>query len=362
MIVGLMSIKNPLAMLLLVVSALICLHARAADPKPLERIAFGSCAHQGMNKGLSQAIWKPIVAIKPNLFVFMGDNIYADTYDATNKWRKYQQLAELPGFKALKKTCPLLATWDDHDFGLNDSGAEFPYKEVSQKLFMDFWDVPTNSPRRNREGVYDAQIIGPPGKRVQIILLDTRYFRGPLLRNPVKGPGEGKYIANPDRTSSMLGEAQWAWLADQLSRPAEIRLLISSIQVLAQDHGWERWMALPHERTRLFNLIRASGAEGLIILSGDRHVAELSRMNNGPGGYPLYDITSSGLTMTYSIEGEPNRWRVGEMFTPNNFGLMLVDWSKPDPQITLQIRDIYNNIPIEETFPLSKLKRPASKK
>lgn len=334
--------------------------ASAANAEPLSRIAFGSCAHQGMVKGLSQAIWKPIVQAKPDLFLFLGDNIYADTYNADLKWQKYQQLAALPGFKALKRTCPIRATWDDHDYGLNDSGAEFREKVSSQKLFLDFFEVPANSPRRRREGVYHAEIFGPPGQRIQVILLDTRYFRGPLQRNT--GPDGGKYTANTDRSVTMLGPAQWAWLNDQLSRPADIRLLVSSIQVLAQDHGWERWMTMPHERAKLFNLIHSTGAEGVIILSGDRHVAELSCMKNGPGGYPLYDLTSSGLTMSYPIEGEPNRWRVGEMYTPNNFGLIEVDWKNPDPRITLHIRNIEGQSVITESFPLSRLHRPHGRK
>lgn len=332
--------------------------AGAAEKPVVSRIAFGSCSHQGMVKDMSQAIWRPIIDAQPDLFLFLGDNIYADTYKADLKWEKYQQLAALPGFKALKRTCPILGTWDDHDYGLNDSGAEFPDKVSSQKLFLDFFEVPANSPRRRREGVYDAQIFGPPGRRVQIIFLDTRYFRGPLVRNPLKGPDEGKYIANEDRRCTMLGPAQWAWLSDQLSRPAEVRLLISSIQVLAQDHGWERWMTMPHERTRLFNLIRNTGAEGVIILSGDRHVAEMSLMKNGPGGYPLYDLTSSGLTMSYPIEGEPNRWRVGRMYTPNNFGLIEIDWSRTDPQVSLQVRNVEGKTVIKEAFPLSRLHRP----
>lgn len=322
------------------------------------RIAFGSCSHQGMTKGMAQAIWKPLVESRPNLFLFLGDNIYADTYNADLKWQKYQQLAALPGYKALKRTCPTLATWDDHDYGLNDSGAEFREKVSSQKLFLDFFGVPEDSPRRRREGVYHAEVFGPPGKRVQIILMDTRYFRGPLLRNPDHGPDAGKYIANTDRSVTMLGRAQWAWLSDQLGRPAELRLLISSIQVLAQDHGWERWMELPHERAKLFNLIRQTGAEGLIILSGDRHVAELSRMKNGPGGYPLYDLTSSGLVMSYPLANEPNRWRLGSMYTPNNFGVVDVDWSRADPKVTLTIRGVDGKPVIEESFPLSRLSRP----
>lgn len=330
----------------------------SAGSVELSRIAFGSCSHQGMSRDAAQAIWKPIVESRPDLFLFLGDNIYADTYDAALKWQKYQQLAALPGYQALQRACPILATWDDHDYGLNDSGAEFREKVSSQKLFLDFFGVPENSARRRREGVYHAEVFGPPGRRVQIILLDTRYFRGPLLRNPDKGPDAGKYIPNTDRSVTMLGPAQWAWLSDQLSRPAELRLLISSIQVLAQDHGWERWMTLPHERTKLFNLIRSTGAEGVLMLSGDRHVAELSCMKNGPGGYPLYDLTSSGLVMSYPIEGEPNRWRVGSMYTPNNFGIVQVDWARPDPMVTLSIRGVNGKPVLEEAFPLSRLSRP----
>ena len=83
----------------------------------------------------------------------------------------------------------------------------------------------------------------------------------------------------------MLGEDQWAWLEEQLRTPAEVRLIASSIQVVAEDHGWEKWMNFPHERERLYRLIRETRAEGVVFLSGDRHLAELSMMDGG-GGLP----------------------------------------------------------------------------
>lgn len=146
----------------------------ATADEPLTRIALGSCARQN----LEQPIWDPIVAAKPDLFLFLGDNIYGDSKDIQVLRSKYAQLAAKPGYQRLKATCPILATWDDHDYGADDAGAEYPLKVESQKLFLDFFDEPVDSPRRQREGIYDAKVFGPSGQRVQILLLDTRDFVG----------------------------------------------------------------------------------------------------------------------------------------------------------------------------------------
>ena len=247
---------------------------------PLRRIAFGSCATQAR----PQPIWDAVVATRPELTLLLGDNIYADTLDMNVMRAKYAKLAAMPGFQLLRKTCPILATWDDHDLGANDAGGDYPKKDESQKVFLDFFGDPADSPRRHRPGVYDSKVFGPEGKRVQVILLDTRYFRSRLKRKqPCKN--SDPYEGNPDPTTTILGEAQWRWLGEQLRVPAEVRLLVSSIQVVAQDHGFEKWMNFPHERERLYNLIRETRAEGVIILSGDRHLAELSMMD-AQLGYP----------------------------------------------------------------------------
>ena len=153
--------------------------AKAAVPPaalPLSRIAFGSCATQAR----PQPIWDAVVATRPELTLLLGDNIYGDTLDMDVMRAKYAKLAAMPGFQLLRKTCPILATWDDHDLGANDAGGDYPKKDESQKVFLDFFGDPADSPRRHRPGVYDAKVFGPEGKRVQVIMLDTRYFRSPL--------------------------------------------------------------------------------------------------------------------------------------------------------------------------------------
>lgn len=282
-----------------------------------------------------------------DLFVLLGDNIYADTTNATVMRRKYDALKQSPFFRGLRKKAPLLATWDDHDYGGNDAGAEFSMKVESQKLFFDFMDEPVDSPRRQREGVYDARVFGPPGQRVQIILLDTRYFRSLLVtgENNVV-PSGGRYIPNPDPQATMLGEAQWRWLEEQLRAPAEIRLIASSIQFISEFSGGEGWANLPREKQRLLDLLKRTKANGVIFLSGDRHWAELSRLDR-PDDYPLFDLTSSALTQTHKRgTPTPNRYREGPTYHDANMGLIRIDWQKERPAVTLELLDAEGKVRI----------------
>src|SRR5690606_1273195 len=119
------------------------------------------------------------------------------------------------GLKKLRTICPVVGTWDDHDYGVNDGGAEYPKKRESQQVFLDFFEVPHDDVRRCREGVYFSRVWGPEGTRVQLILLDGRYFRSPLKTGfQPSEPGEGfrgKYAPDHDPRATMLGEAQWTW-------------------------------------------------------------------------------------------------------------------------------------------------------
>jgi alkaline phosphatase D len=335
-----------------------------AAEEPLSRIAFGSCA----NESRPQPVWEAINELKPQLFIFTGDNIYADTADPVKLRNSYEQLAAIPGFSALRETCPVIGTWDDHDYGKNDAGEEFEGKQAAKDAFMKFFDTPEDSPLRERGGIYDAKIYGPEGKRVQVILLDTRWFRGPLRKltkdelkaaRAESGKKVGRYLPDEESDSSMLGEEQWAWLAEQLKKPAELRLLVSSIQVLALDHGWEKWGNLPKERKKLLDLIRDT-ATNVIILSGDRHSSDISLLppeTDGGPFYPLYDITSSGLNQT-GLADEPNRFRVAgdSVYNQPNFGWIDINWNEEDPAIKLEIRDLDGKIVREVQTTLNSLK------
>src|SRR5262245_60578759 len=203
--------------------------AGAQGRPPLSRIAFGSCADQAK----PQPLWDAVLAFRPDLFIFAGDNVYGDfnSPDATNLRRAYEMASGIAGYTRLRKEIPHLAVWDDHDYGVNDGGSDFAYKEIAKELFFDFWKVPAADVRRTRGGIYDSHIIGPAGMRVQVILLDVRWFRSPLKPTDQRGAtGKERYLPDPDPAKTMLGVEQWAWLADELRKPAEIRLIVSSTQ------------------------------------------------------------------------------------------------------------------------------------
>ncbi len=324
------------------------------DARPLARIGLGSCAKQDR----PQPIWDAVLAAKPEIFVLLGDNIYGDTQDMAVMKRKYDQFAAVPGFAKLRETCPILATWDDHDYGVNDGGKEYPKRRESQQVFLDFFAEPADSPRRGRDGVYDVQTFGPPGKRVQFILLDTRSGRDLLKDNTNKTKGAGPYMPDPDPAKRILSDEQWAWLEARLREPAELRIICSSIQFVVDEHGWEKWGNFPAERQRMVNLIRDTKANGVVFVSGDRHLAELSKMADAGVPYPLYDLTASSLNQPHGRPGEqdPSRYRIGRMYQQANFGLINIDWSANDPAINFQILDVAGKVVIDHTARLSELR------
>lgn len=288
-----------------------------------------------------------MLAYKPELFLFLGDNVYGDVRDGQvvtgapvleSIRHAYAETAKIPGYMAVKTGVRHLATWDDHDYGLNDGGADFPYRRESQKLFLDFWNVPQNDPRRSHDGVYHAQTFGPPGMRVQVILLDTRFFRSALKPTDRMGaPGRERYLPDDDPARTMLGDAQWNWLAERLREPAEIRLIGSSIQVVAEGHGWERWGNFPRERQRLYDLVRETGAGGVVFLSGDRHIGAIYREAEA-GPYPLVDITASGLNQVFPGNREAGPNRLGGVYGAANFGTVDIDWW--EGAVTLSLRSV----------------------
>ena len=356
---------------ILILLVLIAAPALAQQDAPIQKIAFGSCASQDY----PQVVWDAINDVHPDLFIFLGDNVYADGTDMDYIRKCYEKLGDKPGFKKLRESkTKILATWDDHDMGLNDGGADYPKRAESQQIMLDFFGEPKDSPRRKREGVYESYLFGPQGKRTQVILLDTRYHRTPLT--PMDPPyksyepkdpaadkdgfvlrGTGRNLPNRDPAATILGPAQWKWLEEQLKLPADLRIIGSSVQFVADDQPWEKWGNFPLEQQRFYKLIKDTKATGIFIISGDRHRAEISRIDNRIP-YPLWDITSSSLNSPSKpdTQDEPNKYRVARHnFVDSNFGLLTLDWSPADPTLTMEIRDTTGKVVLTESLKLSSL-------
>ena len=307
------------------------------DMKPLpgqvSTIAFGSCNHQDKD----QPFWETIAADQPDLWIWLGDNIYADTEDSLEMQADYARQLQKPPYRNFIRETPVIGIWDDHDYGVNDGGRNYPERTMSKALLMDFLGVPEGHPRRQREGAYGSYTFGAEGRMLKVILLDTRYFREALKPNP---DGPTNYKPND---GSLLGEAQWQWLEEELQTDARLVILGSSIQVLSPDHRFEKWNNFPQARARLLDMLRKSGLN-LLVLSGDRHISEFSILESG-FDYPLVDFTSSGLTHAWTGEGtEANPLRHGPLIKARNYGLIEIDWNADPLSVRLQSKDLNGGV------------------
>ncbi|MEX1118142.1 MAG: alkaline phosphatase D family protein [Terrimicrobiaceae bacterium] len=282
-----------------------------AFSEPLERIAFGSCNKQD----LPQPLWPVITSWKPQLWIWLGDNIYGDTTDMTLLKAKWDKQKTNPGYTKLREVSDILGTWDDHDYGVNDGGKDYAKKSESRDLFLDFLDVPSDDPRWKQDGVYATRIFGEPGRQVRVILLDVR-----SQRDPRKTDGD------------ILGDAQWQWLEQVLATSqADLHLICSGSQILPTEHKYEKWADYPQSRQRLIDM--TENLPGVIFLSGDRHISEISQLESPP----LLEITSSGLTHFWkNFPGEPNSLRKGDVFADLSFGTIQIDWETRNAELAIR--------------------------
>jgi alkaline phosphatase D len=309
-------------------------------------IAFGSCSHQDK----PQPIWQSVVAEKPDMFIFLGDNIYGDSSDMGVLAAKYAKLNAIHGFQEIRSNTQVVATWDDHDYGEDDAGAEFSAKAESRELMLEFWGEPKDSPRWTQEGgIYTSYLLGETYK-VQVILLDTRWNRTPLMS--VSGvidyaqrlaQDRGPYLINHDVNAKLLGEAQWLWLEGELKKDVDARVIATSIQLLPEFSGWESWANFPLERQRMLSLLDKYQAEPVVFISGDVHWAEFSSIE--PEGseedrtWPLIELTSSGLTEEWKAVS-PNVHRVGEAYPIANYGNIEFETDDLKSSLSLSIKGV----------------------
>ncbi len=291
-------------------------------------IAFGSCSRQDIDRQM----WPEIIADQPDLFVWTGDIVYADHMSLSEMQSAYDRQKNHPDYQKLLAQIPVIGVWDDHDYGVNDGGKYYPYKEETQKILLDFLDVPEMDARRQKAGVYFTHTFTKHEKQIKIIMLDTRYFRDTLAADTLT---EARYLVNT--TGDILGESQWQWLENELAdSSADATIVVSSIQIIPEQHPYEKWANFPAARKRLFDLFVKTQPKNLVLVSGDRHIAEISKINVVNYPAPIYEFTASGLTHSWeTIQEEPNEYRIGSLVASKNYGLINFNWNGQDLQVSL---------------------------
>ena len=278
-------------------------------------ITFGSC-HK-VNDPNSDLILTSIANQNPDAFVWLGDIVYGKDGDPDHLSKRFEKLKSKPSYQNLLQSTSVYGTWDDHDYGLNNAGRDYQHKERSRADLFNFLNVPKDSPAYQRNGAYQSYDLSP---KVKLILLDNRYFKSEYAPKPYNDPFP------PDYEGTILGEQQWIWLETLLKNStADIHIIASGIQVLSPNHRFEKWQNYPNEYKRLIELLQTYSVKNPIVISGDRHMSELSQKEIGYT--TLYDVTASGMTeaLTYNLN-ESNPYRIGQAIGVNNYGMLAFDW------------------------------------
>lgn len=295
----------------------------ATGTKVRFRLAFGSCAKYALDP--VQDIWRVIDDHRPDMFAWLGDNIYADSLIPDIYAEEYRRQRDVVGLQPLLNKIPQLAIWDDHDYGSNNDDHRNPMKEETLRIFQNYW---ANSAfgLADTPGIFFSYSFGG----VDFFFLDGRYYRDPN--------------SAPDRRGkSMLGDNQLAWLKDELRRSrAPFKMLVSGGGwTAARGPGGDAWSAFLSERDSLFDFIRDEGIGGVVLMSGDSHVGELNAIPwSARGGYDLYDFVASPLAQDTGASWLRRRpeLRIRQVyFGGPNFGLVDFDLTKDDPILTFNI-------------------------
>lgn len=305
---------------------------KVSTPKSGLKIGFASC----LNQNKPMPIFKTIKAENFDLFLLMGDNVYGNSNSEDLKELRVAYNKQKQNFDKLDFDFPIEAIWDDNDYGLGDGGKEYNLKEKSKELFLNFWDIPTNDPRRKRNGLYHEVLQNYNGKSIQILFLDTRTFRDNLKPTDDKGAiGKERYVPFPDTSLTMLGKEQWQWLVKKISKPVNYRIIVSSIQILALGHGWECWNNLPYERQKFIDILDKSNINHTVLLSGDRHRGGQYQLKTKSNKI-ISEMTSSSLNVPYSNPEEPGPLRIGGTYSKENYGVIQMYESKDSLSVMLK--------------------------
>ena len=288
----------------------------------ISAIGFGSC----MDQNYPQTIWSPLKGESLDLFIGLGDLVYASQPNDKPMAKAYLKQIENAELQEFRAQVPWIGVWDDHDFGVNDGGGDHPEFQEAKDLLLAFLPNSAKVIPPEQKGLYHSIVLGNKPKTLQVLVLDTRTYRSPLTPHRGGDPLV-RYQENLDSKATILGEDQWKWLETEIQKPANFRILVSSIQILSEKHGFEKWANFPHERKRLLNLIEKNKIKNMVLLSGDRHFSEISKIRLNKK-HTLVEITNSSLNKSSQLVNEVNPLRLGKPYYQANYGVLNIDYMK----------------------------------
>ena len=264
------------------------------------RFGFGSCHDQ--NRGGNH--FKSIAREDIHAWLWLGDNIYADHFSYKERMNAYQKVKSNPHYQKILSQSLVWGTWDDHDYGFNNTDSRYSGKVDSKRAFVQFFDIDPSDPMLYRPGIFHEKIIESDSLRLRFLFLDTRYFQ---------------------KRNNILGKDQWIWLEEKMAdRSFDLTFIASSLNVLGRKsiftfflEGWHRFF---RDQNRLFELIRSS-RQNVVFLSGDRHHSDRSARTYKT--HQFIEFMSSGLNRPGRIVSSP--YRIGKAINIPNYATIEIE-------------------------------------
>lgn len=290
--------------------------APTSDADGNVRIMFGSCCYEDGGTGDT---WKRVAIEKPDTVVLLGDSPYINNTQIKQQRRRYADFAGFAPMANLLRTTSWYGTWDDHDFGDNDTDGRMRGKANSRQAFLEYHANPSYGDGQN--GIYTKFRRGP----VEVFVLDTRTFAAtepsPFLRHH----------------ASLLGGKQWKWLLKGLAEStAPVKVLACGMiwNEATRPNKQDHWGSYPHERSALFKEIGRNKITGVVLVGGDIHRSRVIRhATKKAAGYDIIELISS--PMHHSIikaANAPHPGLIKDMGEPHTF--LLIDAAQTNGKVT----------------------------
>lgn len=323
------------------------------------RFAVTSCSDDGWVKADQKRLWTELKAQQPDLLFLIGDNVYGDwragkrlgDVDGNTLWERYVEMRNTLQIYKSPELVSTIATWDDHDYGMNDGDRTNPHRADALTVFKTFFDQ-ADASDLFQVGPGTASSLTVAGQKM--ILLDGRYFRTPNSPSPIckKMPDnklcQPKRVRTPEskQNETQLGAEQVAWLKKELSAVSSTTpvWLFKGDQFWGAYHPFESYEGNHgHDFKRFLSEIRKSKRKVLFV-SGDRHMSEVMKIDKAVLGYPTYEITSSAI---HAIVFPPDRQvfpnKRAIEYVPSQYNYTIIEAQKNKRNMNFKIKNFSEN-------------------
>jgi len=333
------------------------------DPKGVTLIWSADLGGQGRCRQPEYSIFRAAAELKAQLFLLLGDSIYADnlcpsppnlpgselnaaeigTLEAYRAKHRYNRAD--PAYQALLAKMPIYATWDDHEVLDNFAGTEETLTETGLQAFLEYYPIAPHPEDPNR--IYRSFRWG---RHLELFLLDTRQYRSPNTQPD-----------GPEKT--MLGSEQLAWLKERLIQSdATWKVIASSVPlsvIVSCPKACDSWSnggsstGFERELLEIVSFIEEEAIRNVVWLSGDVHFPQAVVYDpDGDGEWDFLEFSAGPLSATPGMPStcldetlKPKRFYAGYGFY--NFGILRVNG---DGSLELEVRDQENRLRFHQTF------------